>query len=138
MTAAITVPELLTDPAGIPRARSMLARAEWAARQFARYDKPAVDAVVRAAAEAGAARAREYADWAVRETGFGVAEHKVLKNQACSLGVFERYRDEDFVSPQLDPAAKIISLSVPSLGWSGIAVAANPGVLRYNRTYEPL
>src|SRR6185436_18099692 len=66
--------EVLSDPAGVPRARAMLQRAEWAARAFARYDKPAVDAIVRAAAAAGAARAREYAERAVRETGFGVVE----------------------------------------------------------------
>ena len=103
MTAAITVPELLTDPAGIPQARSMLARAEWAARQFSRYDKPAVDAIVRAAAEAGAARAREYADWAVRETGFGVAEHKVLKNIACSTGLADYYAGKGDREKAADP-----------------------------------
>ena len=37
------------------------------------------------------------------ETGFGVAEHKIIKNEACSLGIFERYRDEDYVSPRIDP-----------------------------------
>src|SRR5262249_18939409 len=31
--------EVLADPAGVPRARAMLQRAEWAARAFARYDK---------------------------------------------------------------------------------------------------
>ena len=34
--APINVAELLTDPAGVPRARAMLQRAEWAARAFAR------------------------------------------------------------------------------------------------------
>ncbi len=53
---------LLADPAGIPRARAMLQRAEWAALAFARYDKAAVDRVVQAAAQAGAAKAREYAE----------------------------------------------------------------------------
>src|SRR6185437_3450279 len=56
----ISVAELLTDPAGVPRARAMLQRAEWAGRAFARYDKPAVDAIVRAAAAAGAARGHDY------------------------------------------------------------------------------
>ena len=69
---AITIEEL-SDPAGVPRARAMLQRAEWAARAFARYDKQAVDRIVHAAAQAGAAKAGEYAEWAVRETGFGVA-----------------------------------------------------------------
>jgi acyl-CoA reductase-like NAD-dependent aldehyde dehydrogenase len=83
---AIAIEEL-SDPAGVPRARAMLQRAEWAARAFANYDKHAVDRVVHAAAQAGAAKAREYAEWAVRETGFGVAEHKVIKNLACSTGL---------------------------------------------------
>ncbi|MGO9220506.1 MAG: hypothetical protein ACLP5E_22515, partial [Streptosporangiaceae bacterium] len=83
--------DLLTDPAGVPRARAMLQRAQWAASAFARYDQAAVNRIVPAAAAAGAARAREYADWAVRETGFGVAEHKVMKNLASSTGLAEAY-----------------------------------------------
>ncbi len=51
-----------------------------------------MDPIVRAAATAGAAKAREYAEWAVRETGFGVAEHKALKNVACSTGIVEHLR----------------------------------------------
>ncbi len=38
--------DLLTDPAGVPRARAMLQRAQWAASAFARYDKAAVDRIV--------------------------------------------------------------------------------------------
>jgi acetaldehyde dehydrogenase / alcohol dehydrogenase len=122
VTAAITVPELLADPAGIPQARSMLARAEWAARQFSRYDKAAVDAIVRAAAEAGAARAREYADWAVRETGFGVAEHKVLKNIACSTGLVDHYAGHDYVTPRIDSGARIVEVPRPA----GVILALTP------------
>ena len=83
--------DLLTDPAGVPRAQAMLQRAQWAAQAYARYDKATVDRIVHAAASAGAARAQEYAEWAVRETGFGVAEHKVLKNIACSTGIADFY-----------------------------------------------
>ena len=105
--------DLITDPAGVPRALAMLQRAEWAARAFARYDKAAVDRVVHAAAQAGAAKAREYAEWAVRETGFGVADHKVLKNVACSTGLVETYAGHDYVTPRFDPAAKMVELPRP-------------------------
>jgi acetaldehyde dehydrogenase/alcohol dehydrogenase len=118
----ISVAELLTDPAGVPRARAMLQRAEWAARAFARYDKPAVDAIVRAAAEAGAARAREYAERAVRETGFGVVEHKVLKNVACSTGVVEHYAGHDYVTPRVDAVAKVVEVPRPA----GVVLALTP------------
>jgi acetaldehyde dehydrogenase / alcohol dehydrogenase len=114
--------EVLSDPAGVPRARAMLQRAEWAARAFARYDKQAVDRVVHAAAQAGAARAREYAEWAVRETGFGVADHKVIKNVACSTGLVEAYATHDYVTPRFDPVAKIVEIPRPA----GVVLALTP------------
>src|SRR6201981_791737 len=118
---AITIEEL-SDPAGVPRARAMLQRAEWAARAFARYDKQAVDRVVHAAARAGAAQAREYAEWAVRETGCVWADHKVIKNLACSTGLVEAYATHDYVTPRFDPAAKIVEIPRPA----GVVLALTP------------
>ena len=118
----ISVSELVVDPAGVPRARAMLQRAEWAARSFARYDQASVDAIVRAAAAAGAAKAREYAEWAVRETGFGVAEHKALKNVACSTGIVEHYAGHDYVTPRIDEQAKIVEVPRPA----GVVLALTP------------
>src|SRR6201981_2671518 len=114
--------EVLSDPAGVPRARAMLRRPEGAARAFARYDKQAVDRVVHAAAQAGAAQAREYAEWAVRETGFGVADHKVIKNIACSTGLVEAYATHDYVTPRFDPAAKVVEIPRPA----GVVLALTP------------
>ncbi len=113
---------LLTDPAGVPRARAMLQRAQWAASAFARYDKAAVDRIVHAAASAGAARAREYAEWAVRETGFGVPEHKVIKNLAGSTGLVEAYAAHDYVTPRVDPAARMVEIPRPA----GVVLALTP------------
>jgi len=121
-TAEISASELLVDPAGVPRARAMLQRAEWAARAFARYDKDSVDTIVRAAAAAGAAKAREFAEWAVRETGFGVVEHKVIKNIACSTGIADYYAGHDYVTPRLDPEAKIVEIPRAA----GVVLALTP------------
>ncbi len=118
----ISVAELLVDPAGVPRARAMLQRAEWAARAFARYDKASVDAIVRAAAAAAAAKARDYAEWAVRETGFGVVEHKVLKNIACSTGIADYYAGHDYVTPRVDDEARIVEVPRPA----GVVLALTP------------
>jgi acyl-CoA reductase-like NAD-dependent aldehyde dehydrogenase len=114
--------DLLTDPAGVPRARAMLQRAQWAASAFARYDRATVDRIVAAAAAAGAARAREYADWAVRETGFGVAEHKVIKNLACSTGLVGAYAGHDYVTPRVDPANRVVEIPRPA----GVVLALTP------------
>ena len=114
--------DLLTDPAGVPRAQAMLQRAQWAAQAFGRYDKASVDRIVHAAASAGAARAQEYAEWAVRETGFGVVEHKVLKNVASSTGLVEAYAGHDYVTPRIDLAAKIVEIPRPA----GVVLALTP------------
>jgi acetaldehyde dehydrogenase / alcohol dehydrogenase len=104
------------------RARQMLARAHWAAGAFAQYDRASVLRIAEAAARAAQAEAQRYAEWAVKETGFGVAEHKVIKNEACSIGIFEHYRDEDYVSPRVDTAGKIVSLPRPA----GVILALTP------------
>jgi acetaldehyde dehydrogenase / alcohol dehydrogenase len=104
------------------RARQMLARAHWAAGAFASYDRDSVLRIAKAVAAAAHAQARRYAEWAVSETGFGVVEHKIVKNEACSLGILERYRDDDYVSPRIDPAGKILSLPRPA----GVILALTP------------
>jgi acyl-CoA reductase-like NAD-dependent aldehyde dehydrogenase len=110
------------EPAGVPRGRAMLQRAQWAARAFASYDAATVKRIVDAAAEAGAARAREFAERAVAETGFGVAEHKERKNVACSIGIRDHYAGDDFVSPKLDPDRKVVEIPRPA----GVVLALTP------------
>jgi acetaldehyde dehydrogenase/alcohol dehydrogenase len=100
----------------------MLARAHWAAGAFASFDGDTVLRIAEAVARAAHAESARYADWAVKETGFGVVEHKVIKNEACSLGAFERYRNEDFVTPRIDQSAKIISIPRPA----GVILALTP------------
>ncbi|MFC0449188.1 aldehyde dehydrogenase family protein [Rhodococcus jostii] len=100
----------------------MLERARWAAATYATYDAAAVAAIVQAVAEAGYENAQRYADWAVSETGMGVVEHKLRKNRACSRGLVEHYHGEDFVSPRVDSANKVVELPTPA----GVVLALTP------------
>ncbi len=77
--------------AQLEQARMMLDRARWAAAGFQKLDRAAVRRIAEAVANAGHAKAQHYAEWAVRETGMGVVEHKRIKNEACSKGIFELY-----------------------------------------------
>lgn len=113
------------------QARQMLARAHWAAGAFATYDRDAVLRIAEAVARSAHAEAARYADWAVKETGFGVPEHKAIKNQACSLGVFERYAGDDLVSPRIDTAAKIVSIPRPA----GVILALTPSTNPVSSVY---
>ena len=108
--------------AAIYHARQMLQLAHWAASAFATYDRASVLRIAQAVASTAHANAARYAEWAVRETGFGVVEHKTIKNEACSLGIMDRYRDDDLVSPRVDPAAKILALPRPA----GVILALTP------------
>lgn len=108
--------------ATLGRAGHILERASWASRAFARFDRDAVARIVDAVATAAAEKAQEYAERAVQETGFGVVEHKVLKNLACSTGLLERYAGEDFVSPRVDSRSKLVQLPRPA----GVILAVTP------------
>jgi acyl-CoA reductase-like NAD-dependent aldehyde dehydrogenase len=104
------------------RAALMLDRARWGARGLAKLDRAKTQRIVDAMAAAGHAKARHYAEWAVRETGFGVVEHKVMKNEACSKALAALYRNEDFVSPRIDAATKTVELPRPA----GVILAMIP------------
>jgi acyl-CoA reductase-like NAD-dependent aldehyde dehydrogenase len=111
-----------TDVPGAPRARMMLQRARWAATAFAEYDRSRTLRIVEAAAEAAYQNAERFAREAVEETGMGVAEHKRRKNEACSRGIVERYRDEDLVGARVDAERKMVSVPKPA----GVILALTP------------
>jgi acetaldehyde dehydrogenase / alcohol dehydrogenase len=108
------------------RARMMLERAHWAATAFASFDRERTLRVAKAAADAGFAKAAHYAEWAVRETGFGVAEHKKIKNELCSRGLFEHYRDADYVGKRIDPDRKIVEFARPAGVIFALVPSTNP------------
>jgi acyl-CoA reductase-like NAD-dependent aldehyde dehydrogenase len=51
-----------------------------------------------------------------------VVADKVVKNRACSRGIVEHYRGEDFISPRVDPARKIVEIPRPA----GVVLALTP------------
>ena len=96
------------------RAKLMLDRARWAAARMQKLDRGTVRRIIDAVAAAGHAKAQHYAEWAVRETGMGVVEHKRMKNETCSKGLVDLYGNEDFISPRIDKLKKIVELPRPA------------------------
>ncbi len=111
-----------SEAPGVPRARMMLQRAHWAATAFAGYDRERTHRIVLAVAEAAYQNAERYAEWAVKETGMGVVDHKRRKNEACSRGLVEWYGGSDYVSARIDADAKIVELPRPA----GVILALTP------------
>jgi acetaldehyde dehydrogenase/alcohol dehydrogenase len=122
------------EAAGVPRARQMLERAKWAARAFATYDRDSVMRIVEAVTRVAEDRAEHYAEWAVRETGFGVVADKAVKNRLCSRGILDAYRDHDYVSPHVDTALKIVELPRPA----GVVLALTPSTNPVSTLYFKL
>ena len=122
MPSSDTAPLMKVPDAALEEARMMLSRARWASAGLQKLDRAALSRIVEAVAAAGHAKARHFAEWAVRETGYGVVEHKVMKNEACSRGVADLYRNEDFASPRIDSARKIVELPRPA----GVILALIP------------
>jgi acyl-CoA reductase-like NAD-dependent aldehyde dehydrogenase len=106
----------------IAAAGHLLERARWAAAAYADYDQSAVTAIVQAVADAAHAEAERFAAAAVAETGMGVVADKVTKNRACSRGIVDFYRGEDFVTPRIDTARKIVEIPRPA----GVVLALTP------------
>jgi acyl-CoA reductase-like NAD-dependent aldehyde dehydrogenase len=104
----------------------MLERARWAGEMFQRYDRARTFAIAEAVAEAAHAKAGEYAEWAVRETGFGVVAHKKIKNEQTSIPLVRHYRDWDFVDPRIDAATKIVEIPRPAGVIFALIPSTNP------------
>ena len=109
----------------------MLQRAHWAASAFASYPADAVARIVDAVAEVAYQNAERYAEWAVRETGMGVVEHKRTKNEVCSRGIAEAYREQDYASARIDGERRIVEVPRPA----GVVLALTPSTNPVSTVY---
>ena len=71
----------------------LIARVKKAQRIFATYTQQQVDKIFRAAAIAAAQHRIPLAKIAVEETGMGIMEDKVIKNQFASEYIYNQYKD---------------------------------------------
>jgi acyl-CoA reductase-like NAD-dependent aldehyde dehydrogenase len=101
-------------------------RAAWASRYYRSFSRDAVMAIAEAVARAGHEKAGHFADLAVAETGFGVVEHKKIKNELCTHALLDHYRDLDLVTPRIDAELKIVELPKPAGVVFALAPATNP------------
>lgn len=85
------------DLTSIQEARECVRRARAAGERLAQMTQSELDKLVAAVARVGREHARELAEEAVAETGFGVVEHKVIKNLFAANQIYEAIKDETVV-----------------------------------------
>jgi len=115
-------------------ARMKIERAGWAARAFAGFDRASVMKIVRAVAEAAHKSAQHYAEWAVRETGMGVVEHKRIKNENSAHPLVDFYADMNLVDPKVDADRKMVEIPRGAGVILALAPATNPVSTIYYKT----
>lgn len=115
------------DLASIQAVRNLVAAAKDAARQLEHYDQGKIDTLCAAIAQKVASQAEYLAKLAVEETGFGIVEHKIMKNLLGSTVCW------DYIKPMKtvgviteDKVNGIIEVGTPVGIVAGILPSTNP------------
>ncbi|MDR3793451.1 MAG: bifunctional acetaldehyde-CoA/alcohol dehydrogenase [Terracidiphilus sp.] len=106
---------------------ALVARVKRAQQKFATYTQKQVDQIFRSAALAAADARIPLAELAVKETGMGVVEDKVIKNHFASEYIYNKYKDEKTCGIIAeDDEAGTITLAEPMGIVCGIIPTTNP------------
>ena len=119
--------DLDKDLAARQEARILCRQGEMAQKQLARMCQQQLDAIVEAVAKAFSAEAEALAELAARETGFGNAEDKTVKNRFASETVAAAIRDMKTVGVLKEhPGDKLWEVGVPVGLIAAIVPSTNP------------
>lgn len=116
-----------TDLLSIQQARDLAVAAREAQRQFLRASQAEVDRVCAAMVEAAHGAAAELGQLATEETGYGVPEHKTLKNVVSSKLLWEAIKDIPTVGViRHDAAKRIYDIAWPMGVVAALTPSTNP------------
>src|ERR1041384_792876 len=120
-------PDLDSDLQSIQEARALAVAAHEAQQKFMRASQADVDRICAAMAEAAYANAERLGRMAVEETGYGVPEHKTLKNVLCSKILWDFIKDIPTVGViRRDTQKKICDIAWPVGVVAALTPSTNP------------
>ena len=115
------------DLESIQEVRDLVARAKKAQQELAAFDQQKIDSIVEAIAVECSRNSERLARMAVEETGFGVWQDKVLKNNLGSMGIYEYIKNMKTVGIlKEDKANRTLDIAVPVGVVAGIIPSTNP------------
>jgi len=119
--------ELDKDLQARQEARQLAREAEVAQAKLAKMSQAQLDTIVQAISRAISAAAAELAQMAVRETGFGNVEDKIIKNEFASKTVWEAVKNMKTVGVlSEDHQEKLWQIGVPMGVIAAIVPSTNP------------
>jgi acetaldehyde dehydrogenase (acetylating) len=121
------MPEFDHDLQSIQEARSLVTQAHEAQKLFTRASQAEVDRICLAMVEAGFAAAERLGRLACEETGYGVPEHKTLKNVLTSRVLWNAIKDTPTVGViRHDAAKKMYDIAWPIGLVAALTPSTNP------------
>jgi acetaldehyde dehydrogenase (acetylating) len=121
------MPEFDKDLRSIQQARQMVLSAREAQKKWGLATQAEVDRVCEAMAEAAFGAAERLGRMAAEETGFGVPEHKKIKNQFASRSVWESIKDVKTVGIiKKDDVKKLYQIAWPMGVVAALTPSTNP------------
>ena len=121
------MPEFDKDLHSIQQARQMVVSAREAQKVWGFATQAEVDRVCEAMAEAAYGAAERLGRMAAEETGFGVPEHKKIKNQFASRAVWEAIKDVKTVGIiEKDDLKKLYKIAWPMGVIAALTPSTNP------------
>ena len=119
--------ELDKDLRARQEARQLVKAAAQAQQQLAQMEQAQLDKIVEAVSVAFCGKALELAELAVRETGFGNVDDKIIKNEFASRTLWESVKDMKVVGVlKDDPGEKLWEIGVPMGVIAAIVPSTNP------------
>ncbi|MFA7113261.1 MAG: aldehyde dehydrogenase family protein, partial [Sphaerochaeta sp.] len=113
--------------AGQEQLQALIERVKRAQIKFSTYTQEQVDTIFRAAAIAANDERIKLAAMAVRETGMGIVEDKVIKNHFAAEYIFHKYKDEKTCGViETDAGFGIKKIAEPKGVICGIIPTTNP------------
>lgn len=115
------------DLSSIQEMRDAVKKAKKAQQEFMQFSQWKIDSIVKAIAAAAFNQSKELARMAVEETGMGVVEHKLIKNQVGSRDVYESIKDEKTIGViHEDTENKVTEIAYPYGVIAAIIPTTNP------------
>jgi len=115
------------DLKSIQEVRSLVKNAKVAQEKFASKNQAEVDEIVKCMAETAFKNSEYLAGLAVKETGFGKLEDKVIKNQFASKRLYESIKDLKTIGILKESKEKrIIEIGTPFGVIAGLVPSTNP------------
>jgi len=117
---------------------TLLTLANWAAAEFKQFTPNQVQHIAQQVSQAALEKAEFYADWAVKETGFGNVADKTLKNQVNANAQLEQFDFNKYCGVSADVDKQVLEIAKPAGVIAALIPSTSPVATIYYKVMAAL